>query len=60
MYAALLIYSWTVSTGIVYAVPRTPMPKVCAEHDRTIGTLQTIESTWNEVVRMYVTSSQTV
>ena len=40
-----------VSTGFVYcAVPATSMPNVCAEYDRMTGALQTIESTWNEVV----------
>jgi len=29
------------------------MPTVCAEYDR-LGTLQIIESTWNEVVGKYV------
>ena len=28
----------------------SPMPKVCAEYDRTNGALQTIDSTWDEVV----------
>ena len=46
--------SLTVSTAFVYAVPPTPIPNICAEYGRTIGTLQTIESTWNEVVCIYV------
>ena len=48
--AAYLTVSTT--TGFVYAVPTPPLLSVCAEYNRMTGTLQTIESTWNEVVRM--------
>jgi len=48
--AAYLTVSTT--TGFVYAVPIPPSLNVCAEYNRTTGTLQTIESTWNEVVCM--------
>lgn len=38
----------------MYTVPATPMSDVCAVYDMMNGTLQIIESTWIEVVRMYV------
>ena len=34
----------------IHAVPANPMSHVCAVYDVVNGTLQTIESTWNEVV----------
>ena len=37
-------------TAFFFAVPRTPLPDVCAEYDRTNGTLQTIDTTWDELV----------
>jgi len=50
--AAYLTVSTT--TGFVHVVPTPPLLNVCAEYDTTTltGTLQTIESTWNEVVCM--------
>jgi len=42
----------TTTIGFVYAVPTPPSLYVCAEYNRMTGTLQTIESTWNEVVCM--------
>jgi len=49
MYVAAYL---AVSAYFVYTVPATPVPNVYAEYDGTIGTLRTIESTWNEVVRI--------
>ena len=33
-----------------HIVPATPVSDVCAVYDLVKGTLQTIESTWNELV----------
>jgi len=56
IYMGLLVISAyltvSITIGFVYAVPPPPMLNVCAEYNRTTGTLQTIESSWKEVVRM--------
>ena len=37
----------------IHTVPTTPMSDVCAVYDMN-GTLEIIESTWNEMVRMFL------
>ena len=43
-------FTKSISSDPLVLVPVTPIPDVCAVYDMVNGTLQIIESKWNEVV----------
>ena len=43
-------FTKSISSDLLVLVPSTPIPDVCAVYDMVNGTLQIIESKWNEVV----------